>query len=439
MTNQPKIVTEWHWQPAMHPSSRHALYENLIWRGLVLGTIETFYDVGPWYGNIGDGRTPLDYTYRTGAMGNHEACRRRVEANVLQALNEGLDGAGAAGASAGAVKAGPKNIERAFLLAADKAAASARSAAAANVVGPLCEAYGAIANEMRRLAKMVLNGEEIRDTNGLPWAPVVEPVKAGDEVVREALKTAIDHIEHMSAWIALRNAGYSFESLGEDMPGMKNALSSQEARNEVPALHDRSVVPDPADAGVRNRTDGRPGDARTCSAAGGGLAAVRDDGNSAGRAGADGLSEALIRACSTDLLRKEEIDAIGEIGRQVIAYIERVTEYQLYGGVQAGIQFTINQLAFELLVMRPKRLTADAVKSAIRAASPEREIVALIDQLRSNEGDSVTILCDNPDFNGLPDRVIVVNGAWTNWQDRRFGADTLVQALRAAVKAREAK
>jgi hypothetical protein len=89
--------------------------------------------------------------------------------------------------------------------------------------------------------------------------------------------------------------------------------------------------------------------------------------------------------------------------------------------------------------MRPKRLTADAVKSAIRAASPEREIVALIDQLRSNEGDSVTILCDNPDFNGLPDRVIVVNGAWTNWQDRRFGADTLVQALRAAVKAREAK
>lgn len=47
-----------------------------------------------------------------------------------------------------------------------------------------------------------------------------------DNALREALKTAIDHIEHMSAWIALRNAGYSFESLGEDMPGLKSALAS---------------------------------------------------------------------------------------------------------------------------------------------------------------------------------------------------------------------
>lgn len=65
------------------------------------------------------------------------------------------------------------------------------------------------------------------------------------------------------------------------------------------------------------------------------------------------------------------------------------------------------------------------------------EIIALIDKLRFDEGDSVTILCDNPDFNGQPDRVIVVNGAWTDWQDRRFGADTLVQALRAAVGSRQ--
>lgn len=44
--------------------------------------------------------------------------------------------------------------------------------------------------------------------------------------MREALKAALGHIEHMSAWIAGRNAGYSFESLGEDMPGMRAALSS---------------------------------------------------------------------------------------------------------------------------------------------------------------------------------------------------------------------
>lgn len=39
----------------------------------------------------------------------------------------------------------------------------------------------------------------------------------------DALKAAIGHIEHMAAWIAKQNAGYSFESLGEDMPGIRAA------------------------------------------------------------------------------------------------------------------------------------------------------------------------------------------------------------------------
>lgn len=47
--------------------------------------------------------------------------------------------------------------------------------------------------------------------------------------VRSALKTAIGHIEHMSAWIALRNAGYSFEALGEDMPGIYAAAATRQA------------------------------------------------------------------------------------------------------------------------------------------------------------------------------------------------------------------
>ncbi len=38
-----------------------------------------------------------------------------------------------------------------------------------------------------------------------------------------ALKLAIQHIEHMAAWISAHNAGYSFESLGEDMPGIRAA------------------------------------------------------------------------------------------------------------------------------------------------------------------------------------------------------------------------
>src|SRR5689334_11365435 len=54
-----------------------------------------------------------------------------------------------------------------------------------------------------------------------------------DVAVVEALKLAVKHIEHMAAWITERNQNarsqygtYSFESLGEDMPGIRAALSS---------------------------------------------------------------------------------------------------------------------------------------------------------------------------------------------------------------------
>ncbi len=43
--------------------------------------------------------------------------------------------------------------------------------------------------------------------------------------LRKALELAIDHIEHMAAWFSGKGTGYSFESLGEDMPGIKDALS----------------------------------------------------------------------------------------------------------------------------------------------------------------------------------------------------------------------
>lgn len=42
--------------------------------------------------------------------------------------------------------------------------------------------------------------------------------------MRDALKLAIQHIEHMSAWITSQNAGYPFESLGEDLPGIRAAV-----------------------------------------------------------------------------------------------------------------------------------------------------------------------------------------------------------------------
>lgn len=44
--------------------------------------------------------------------------------------------------------------------------------------------------------------------------------------IRAALRLAIQHIEHMAPFIKRLNAGYSFESLGEDMPGIRAALDA---------------------------------------------------------------------------------------------------------------------------------------------------------------------------------------------------------------------
>ncbi len=53
------------------------------------------------------------------------------------------------------------------------------------------------------------------------WALLVRNER---NAARRALAKALDHIEHMSAWIARQNAGYSFESISEDMPEMRKAL-----------------------------------------------------------------------------------------------------------------------------------------------------------------------------------------------------------------------
>jgi hypothetical protein len=70
--------------------------------------------------------------------------------------------------------------------------------------------------------------------------------------------------------------------------------------------------------------------------------------------------------------------------------------------------------------------TADAV-----------EIFRLIEILRSQEADSVTINADNADFFG-PNSVVECNGDWTNWEDKRFSGDNLLGALEAAAEAKKA-
>src|SRR6185437_9620991 len=75
---------------------------------------------------------------------------------------------------------------------------------------------------------------------------------------------------------------------------------------------------------------------------------------------------------------------------------------------------------------------ADGKEAGEAVAWREVEMMRLIDLLRSQEGDEVTICCDNPDFNGQPNCAVICNGDWTGWEDRRFAADTVLDALSMA-------
>jgi len=59
-------------------------------------------------------------------------------------------------------------------------------------------------------------------------------------------------------------------------------------------------------------------------------------------------------------------------------------------------------------------------------------MLKVINELREDEGSSVTILCDNPDFEG-PANAVVCCGEWTKWKEARFSGETLDQALADAL------
>lgn len=62
-------------------------------------------------------------------------------------------------------------------------------------------------------------------------------------------------------------------------------------------------------------------------------------------------------------------------------------------------------------------------------------IANAIDVLRDGEGNSITFICDSPDFNGQPNSKVICNGDWTGWQDREFTGATVFEALGSAMAA----
>lgn len=71
--------------------------------------------------------------------------------------------------------------------------------------------------------------------------------------------------------------------------------------------------------------------------------------------------------------------------------------------------------------------------------TPAEETLQLINQLRAEEGASVLICCQNPDFNGLKNERVVCQAPFTKWAEEPFDGDTLVEALRNAARAQETR
>jgi len=78
----------------------------------------------------------------------------------------------------------------------------------------------------------------------------------------------------------------------------------------------------------------------------------------------------------------------------------------------------------------------DAAAWAVAEIEKLRGFKDAVDELRKDEGDSVTILCDNPD--GPPNNAVEVCGFWTDFQIMRYEGESLIEALTAAVEARRA-
>lgn len=59
----------------------------------------------------------------------------------------------------------------------------------------------------------------------------------------------------------------------------------------------------------------------------------------------------------------------------------------------------------------------------------------IVEELRAPEGNCVTLVCDNPDFNGQPNAKVICVGDWTEWEELTFTGDTMDHVLGKALVA----
>lgn len=74
------------WVADPRASDRHAMFDFLLWRGLVLGTIENFGEGGLFYAWVGSFPSHAAGAFRLGGYRSLEAARNAVRANAAALL-----------------------------------------------------------------------------------------------------------------------------------------------------------------------------------------------------------------------------------------------------------------------------------------------------------------------------------------------------------------
>ncbi len=116
-----------------------------------------------------------------------------------------------------------------------------------------------------------------------------------------------------------------------------------------------------------------------------------------------------------------------------VTYAERFTNATRYEEASAIADKAARE--FDALYATPA--SQDALIARDGCEMPEVVMARYIEILRSDEGDSVTICCDDPEANEREKQVAIDCCAWwTDWNERRFYGESVLQCLAKAVQVR---
>lgn len=76
-------------------------------------------------------------------------------------------------------------------------------------------------------------------------------------------------------------------------------------------------------------------------------------------------------------------------------------------------------------------LAADQVLESYEINPNQLRVLAIMDWLRQWEPSWVTLVHDNPEFDG-PNCMVMINNEWTSYEDKAFKGDTVLSCLQEA-------